>query len=306
MFTYIKRIFGTSFKHIKRNPWLSVASIAVIMLAFFLSSIFGTLLYGSNIILNYLETQSHIYTFFKNGTEEEYILDLKKDIENYLNPELIEYTSEEDALKEFKEAYSDNPLILESITDDVLPASLGVRARTIEDIPRVLNYLNDVQENDGKIETIKYREDVTQRIQRISEIIRFSGAVIVSFLVAVSFLMVLISVSIGISSYHEEIKIMQLVGASRGYVRWPFVLTGAIYGALGTIFSTATLVGFSYAAYYYLNSTGILFQLTEFFRGVPLPQIGIYQIIIIIIIKISVGIIIGAMSSIVSTKKYIK
>lgn len=306
MFTYLKRIFGTSFQHIRRNPWLSVASITVIMLAFFLSSMFGALLYGSNIILDYLETQSHIYTFFKSGTEEEYILQVQKDINNYLKPEVVEYTSEDAALEEFKEAYSDNPLILESITNDVLPASLGIRAKEIEEIPQILNYLNDLQEKDGKIETIKYREDVTARIQKISEIIRIAGITIVSFLVAVSFLMVLISVGIGISSYAQEIEIMQLVGASRGYVRWPFIITGAIYGALGALFSTLTIIGVLYAGYYYLEKSGMMFQLVEFFRGVPVPSISNIQILGIIAIKIGIGIVIGALSSTVSARKYIK
>lgn len=306
MLTYCQRICKTSFQHITRNTWLSVSSVTVIMLAFFLSSLFAGLVYGSNILLNYFETEAQILTFFKVGTEEEEILDLRTRINSNLSPENVEYTSEEAAIAEFKDAYKDNELITESITENVLPASLGIRAKNVEDIPQIISFLNDEKESSEIIDEIYYREDVVDRIKQVSKLIKISGLSLVAFLAIVSFLIILITTGITISNYQQEIAIMQLVGASSGYIRTPFILAGALYGGLGALLAMATLGLLVYGGYYYLETTPILLAMTDFFRGVPFPTITVQQMLLVIGAETAAGIIIGSLSSVFAVRKYLK
>lgn len=306
MFTYLRRIFKTSFQHIARNTWLSVASITVILLAFFLSSLFAGLVYGSNILLDYFETEAQILTFFKVGTEEEEILELRSRVIDYLAPENVEYTSEEAAIAEFKDAYKDNELITESITENVLPASLGIRAQDIDDIPQIISYLNDEKDESEIIDEIYYREDVVDRIKQASKIIRIAGLSLVAFLATVSFLIILITTGITISNYEQEIAIMQLVGASSSYIKLPFIFAGALYGGLGALLAMTTLGLMTYGGYYYLETSSILSTLTDFFRGVPFPTITVTEVVIVVAVEALAGIIIGSISSVFAVGKYMK
>jgi len=306
MFTTPRRIFRTAMQHITRNRWLSIASISVIMLAFFLSTLFAGLVYGSNILLNYFETQAQIIAFFKVGTDADHILELKSDIEKYLAPERVEYTSEEAALAEFQEAYKDDEVILESITENVLPASLGIRAKRLDDIPQIISFLNDEKEQEEQIEEIYYREDVVNNIRNFSKATRIAGISLVSFLAVISFLIILITVGITISSYQQEIEIMQLVGASGGYIKWPFIVTGAIYGAFGALLAIITIALLSYAGYYYAETSNLLPTLQSFFTGIPIPQVTVIQMLQLLGAEVGIGIIIGAFSSIVAVRKYVK
>lgn len=299
-------MFKTAFRHLSRNSWLSLASIAVITLTFFLSTLFAGLLYGSNILLNYFETQAQVIAFFKVGTEETEILDVKRRIEKYLAPENVEYTSEEAALAEFKDAFKDDEIILESITENVLPASLGIRAKSLDDIPQLVNFLDDEKEKNEQIEEIFYREDVVDRIKQISRIIRVAGLSLVAFLGIVSFLIILITIGITISSYRPELEIMQLVGASKSYIRWPFIITGSIYGALGALFALLIISGMIYTAVYYLETTELSQVIFSFFGGVKFPEITIRGILAIFGVETGLGILIGAFSSIIAVFKQLK
>lgn len=306
MFTYIKRTFNSAFKHMARNPWLSFASVAVILLAFFLSTLFAGLLYGSNILLKYFETQSQVLTFFNVGTDEEYIFELKEKIENYYAPESVEYTSEDSALEEFLAAYEEDELITEAITENVLPASLGIRAKDLQDIPQLISFLNDEKENSENIEEIFYREDVADKIHKISDVLRITGISLVSFLAIVSFLIILITVSITITNYSDEIEIMKLVGATPSYIRAPFVIAGATYGIIGATLAMVTMGGLLYAGYYYLNQAGMIYMIKEFFRDIPLPGFAIKEILMLIGAELGIGALMGAISSTFAIRKHLR
>ena len=100
-------------------------------------------------------------------------------------------------------------------------------------------------------------------------------------------------------SRQREIQIMRLVGAKNGYIRWPFFLEGAWIGILGSILP-CLIIFFGYqAAYKVLNQPQILGASYRLLT----PQTFSVQIMILLV---GIGILIGALGSVISMRRFLK
>ena len=94
-----------------------------------------------------------------------------------------------------------------------------------------------------------------------------------------------------------EIDILQLLGASRWYIRVPFLLEGMFYGVIGAFFAW----GISYLLLLYLTS-----YIIKFFQGITLLPISPTFMLIILGFEITSGIVIGSLGSLLAVKRYLK
>ncbi|MBN1915616.1 hypothetical protein JW796_01300 [Candidatus Dojkabacteria bacterium] len=301
------RALKTSTKQIKRSGWLAWASISVMTLAFIVAQIFLFLGYTANLFLKFIENKPHIYIFFNPGTEKKEILDLKSRWEKEENIDFIEYTSEEQALQEFKEHNEKtNPLAAEAIRENVLPASLAIRLKRIEDAQGIIDKSKIEASKNDDISQIGYSQEIINNIKDAFFWIRLAGTIIMGLLFVVIFFFTLLTVEFRMFSRSEEIRIMQLVGGSLWYIRLPFILEGGIYGGIGAFVSTAifALLGiFMFVAQ--AGSPTITF-LTNFFGDLDWISINPISIFLFFIISTITGILLGAFNSFVAIRNYIK
>ena len=301
-----KRAFKNTTKQIKRSGWLAIASVFVMTLAFFISSVFTIIAFTSNLFLNSIENKPHIYVFFKSGTSEDEILQKQKDWENLPEVATVEYTNESEALEEFKDVQERvNPDIAETIRSDVLPASLGIRLYSISDAENIINLVTAEQETNENIFAIRFSKETIDTIRTLFYWIRLGGSVLMGLLLLVIFFFTLLTVEFRTFIRSEEISIMQLVGGSLWFIRFPFVLEGMIYGLLGSLISTLTL---SLIGYYVLvvqrdsNAVSFVYNLLG---GLKWPSIDLVDVLIGLVAVALLGTLIGAFNSLIAIRRYI-
>lgn len=237
IFTTTSRVMANSIKHILRNPWDSITAILVMTLTVFVTSALGVMLYSSDKMLAYLENRLEVTAFFSENTTEDYILAIKQELEvqsEAIGVEQVRYISQDEALEIFKRQNQNNPETLEFVTADILPASLSVSARSLND----LQLLAERLEEDERVEDVLYQRDIAEKFEAWNSRIRMVGIVFSIYLLAMSVLILLIVMSLSIREFSKEIEVMRLVGASTGYIRWPFILDGAFYGFFAAVVST--------------------------------------------------------------------
>lgn len=301
------RAFKTSLKQMKRSGWLAWASISVMTLAFLVSHIFLFLAYSTNLFLKFIENKPHIYVFFLPGTEEDEILDLKTKWEKESNIAFIEYTSEEEALQEFKEHNEEsNPLAAEAIREHVLPASLAIRLESIEDAQGAIDMAKEEQTDNENITQIGYSQEIISNIRDAFFWIRLAGSIIMGLLLIVIFFFTLLTVEFRMFSRSEEIRIMQLVGGSLWYIRLPFIIEGAIYGALGALISSTIISILGVFMFVIQSGSPTIKFLTSFFGDLNWIEINPASIAAFFIISIFSGILLGAFNSFFAIRNYIK
>lgn len=227
----LTRILKSTFQHLTRSPYHTLAAVLVMTLTMFISSLFVLAALGSNAILKYFEGRPQVTAFFSDQASEDHILQLKSQLEQTQQATIVKYISKNEALEIYKKQNANDPSLLEFVTADILPASLEVSAAKLEYLSDLANLLA----KDSLVEKVIYQKDVVESLQTWAFRLRVGGGAMVGFLALISVLIVLIVISINISSFANEVEIMRLVGATKWFVRWPFILDGAFYGLVSSI-----------------------------------------------------------------------
>ena len=231
-------------KQIRRSPYQAIAAALAMSLTFFVASLFIILIFGGQLVLLYLEQRPQAIAFFSDETKESRILEIAKEIEATGLSKEIKYVSKEEAYEIYRERFKDDPLLLESVTADFLPAHLEVSAQKVDDIKILTEGFRQREE----VESIVAPEDVVGKLANVTRTVRAAGLIFVSVLIAISFLIIIMVVGMRIALRRDEISIMNLVGATRWYIAKPFFIEGALYGIIGA--SIATFLVYSLLLFY--------------------------------------------------------
>lgn len=252
--------FKEAVKNIWRDKGISLATLLVTTLTFSVTSVFVLVVMASHLALDYLETKAQLTVFFRDEATEESILNLKSQLEASERLVEVSYTSKEDALEIYREDYKDEPELLEAISANIFPASLDIHAENIED----LDIINQLLSNDGLVEEVVYFQDVAENFQQVSDIIRKAGLGLVGIFAGISLLIILLAIGMSIHGKSGEVEIMRLVGASKWYIRMPFLIQGAFYG-VGAVVLSFVLI---------LAAVPLVYpKVSHFLNGMPLPEI---------------------------------
>ena len=306
-FITLRRAFKNIGKQIKRSGWLAWKSILVMTLAFLVISIFGFLAYTSNLFLKYIENKPHIYVFFNTGVEEQEITDIKERWEKLPNIDYIEYTSEDQAVKEFYDSQKNvNPLAAEAIKDRTFPASLAIRLNSVNDAQEIISLVNSEKDTNPDVFRVRYSEDTLNNIRDVFMWLRIGGGIIMGLLLLVVFLFTLFTVEFRTFNRSEEIGIMQLVGGSLFFIRLPFILEGTFYGIMGALISNLLLVGFGGVVYYTAATSPTMVFLNNIFGQLEWPALSVINITGAFFSTIILGAIIGTITSYIAILRYIK
>ena len=228
-----------------------------------------------------------------------------KNIDTTKKVSVITYVDQQEAYKRFISQLSGNFASLkQGIDPSILPPSLEVKAYSLPQLDKIAGKVYSIKDPGGKINSIIYYKQVVSNIESFLSVVKVAGAALIIFLVAVSLVIVLVTIGISINSHATEIEIMQLVGASRNYIRLPYILDGAFYGIVGVFFSSV-LIGLI-VLFSTKIDTNIYYAVLSFFRNIPMPDFSLKVILEGLGIEIVCGAILGGVGSLISLAKYLK
>ena len=230
---HLRRIIRSGYHNFIRSGFTSIAGILIMTITLFVITSLIFVQASLNASLNDIKARVDVTVYFVPGAEEGEIAEIKSSLEKLPEIQEITYTSQEEALMNFKEKHSNDYLTLQALDEldqNPLGASLNIKA----DDPSQYENISKHIENDGTlsrgaltiIDKIDYRQNKIV-IDRLNSII--AGAQKLGF--AVSLVLVLISIIITFNTIKliiymskEEINVMRLVGAGDRYVQGPFIV----------------------------------------------------------------------------------
>jgi len=176
--------------------------------------------------------------FFKDEVLEDQILQIKAELEKDPTVEQVSYISKEQAVEIYKERslrlFPDKPELLEFVTADMLPASLGVSATSVDTLYKI----SDDFQNNQFVESAIFQEDLVKELTRFIDALRIAGAIVIAILLFTAIMLMMVVVSHNIRSFGSEIEVMRLVGAGSWYIRWPFVIDSIIFALISSTIAT--------------------------------------------------------------------
>lgn len=285
--------------NIKRNWMFSIASILTMAACIFLVGVFYSIVNNVDNIAHKVEQEVPITVFFDEGTTQEQIDEIGKQILQRPEVEKIEFTSADEAWQELKDQYFQGSDAAEGFRDDnplVNSANYAVYMNQIELQSDLVTYIEGLDH----VREVEQSEQAANTLGTFNKFVSYASIIIIVILLVISIFLISNTVSVGISVRKEEIGIMKYIGATDAFVRAPFVLEGMLLGIIGAAIPLTAL--------YFLYNTAVEYVLTRFnvLTGVVdfIPVLQIYRILVPISIALGIGI--GLIGSFWTTRKHLR
>ncbi len=300
------RIIRAGLQNFVRNATLAIAAMAVmvITLTIVLFSIIANATFANTIkqITDKIDVSVYLKDEVTTAQKDKLINDIKK-IDNVRE---VNYLSKDQALEKYKQQNQGNLDLLLAIsqTDNPLPASLQIKPKDTNKIQEIKNYLEKSEVKALQSDQPSYSGDRKEAIDKIAKATKFfreAGVAGVIVFAAVSMLIIFNTIRMAIFNRRDELTIMRLLGASTWFIRGPFVVETVLYGVVSAIISV-TLVNILFsvsAAAFDASSLGLLdIKYANDYLG--------NHFWLILLTQLLIGILIGAVSSVVATRRYLK
>jgi len=305
-FITLERIFKNGFVNFGRNIWLAVAAMAMmgITLTILLFAVVANATFSHTIS----DITSHIdvSVYLKDDATDKQRNDLINNLKGIDNVQAVAYISKDQALKKYRTQNINNAELLAAIseTDNPLPASLVISPKDPNMLSSIKDYLDKPQVKALQSDPTSYSGDRKAAIDKITKATHFfrqAGIVGIIVFIIISMLIIFNTIRMTIFNRRDELVIMRLLGATPGYIRGPFIVETMLYGVVAAALS--------------LGICGALFAVAS--STLQASSLGLLDIKysgdyfkknlwLILTTQILAGIIIGAVSSTVAARRYLK
>ena len=300
--------YGT--KGFGRNIWLS--SAATVVMAITLIILFVTVV-ASVILTNTAEMMKDkidITIYFKPNTSEQVLDELTERISQDPNIKSVETSTSEEEYEKFLAENETSDEILEVLDDELEETMIGKMQSTMRiKVYNVdnLDSIKQIVETDElftantdkeKAPTYDVNQAEINTITSWARIARTGGVILAAVFLVISILIIFSTIRMAIFSRREEIYMMKLVGADKGFIRGPFLVEAEICGVIAGVVAGVV----SYFGFKVLSP-----KLASY--GVDISQISDVlesnQLVLVFLVFILVGALIGRISARLAVHKYL-
>lgn len=301
----IKRVLRSGFLNFWRNAFISTTSILVMVITLLF---IGSIIFLSAILtasLDSIRSQVDLSVSFVVDADSSEVLAVKESLEKRPDVASVEYTSREEVFENFIERNSGDRVIIQTIDElenNPLGANLTIQAHDPESYQDIAAFLEPepaLGAEESIVSRINFRDNESA-IQRLSSLLNAVERFGMALTVALGFVSVLITfntVRLIIYTARDEISVMRLVGASTSYIRGPFVISGILYGLVAALLTLAIF----YPLTFWLGG-----MTEQFFIGFNVFNYYLENFVQIFLLTIFSGIFIGAISSYMAVRRYLK
>lgn len=300
--------FRTAVRHVRegfrsmiRNGWMTFASLSSISISLFILGVFVLLTTNVNYIAEKVESQVEIRVYLTLDIEDAQVNKIWNDIGSMEGVEKVTFVHKDEGLESLRATIGedwvegfegDNNPLMHSFTVQVTnPEDIAIVAEKIE-------RLNEINEP-APIDEIHYGAGTVEDLFAISNLVNRVGFVLVVGLAITALFLIANTIRLTIMARRREIGIMKLVGATNGFIRWPFFIEGAFVGLVGAAIPLGVLL---YGYYRLTNSPRESLNFMSMIELKPMEEITIPLTILLM----SLGIFIGVFGTLISVRKHLK
>lgn len=298
------RVFKSGFRNTFRHAWLSSAATAIMAVTLLVITFFAFSIYFVQGQLKEVQQKIDLTLFISDEAKDDQIRSLQSKVLQVGGVSSVEFVSKTDALKRLESSSEEGKKLAKSASDigNPLPASLEVKLVKIDDIGPINQKIRALSEASIITETSydsrdDNRKGVVENIIRISNGVTRVGAALSAVFLAISLLIIFNTIRMAIFTRREEVEIMKLVGATKWFVRGPFIVEGALYGVFGATIAVVALIPISRVVSQFLIDKLNAGAAVSYFSG----NFGLIIALIYLL-----GVMIGALSSWLAISRHLK
>lgn len=300
------RVLKNGFQNFLRNITLAVAAMAVITIT--LTTVLMLVIANATLngTIKQINNKINISIYLKDSVTTQQKNDLLNGLKSLSEVKTVQYISKSEALAIYEAQNSANKSIESAVaqTSNPLPATVNVTPVNPSQLYQIKNYLDkpnilalqsDPSSYSGNLKT------AINKIAKTTSLLREAGIISIIIFAAISVLIIFNTIRMTIFNRRDEIQIMRLLGASTWYIRGPFVIENIIYGVIsaGVSILVVDILFTTVSNSLQASSFGLLdIGYSDYYFH--------HYFWYILLIQFALGILIGAVSSVIATRRYLK
>ena len=289
-----------------RNAWLTSAATAVMTIT--LLVVFVTLA-ARNVLVDTVDEirdKVDMSIYVKTDTKQEDIEKIKSGLKSLSTVKAVSFTSPEQARQAFAEQNKQNPETLEALNEatNQFPGTYHISLIDINNTSELQKFVEDDRTLKKVIDPNRAPSFAGERKSAIENIARWvgfaekAGIIASGVFIAISSLIVFNTIRMAIFNRKDEIQMMKLIGADRGFIRGPFVVEAIVYGFIAAIIATVLGIAIVLGSAEKLMSYGVLVNGTI--------DLMTTYLAFVVLGMVALGALIGVISSLLATQRYLK
>ena len=305
MLTFVRMIrYGVH--NFSRNKLLTIAATAVMTITLLI--IFSTVV-SRGVLLSTMESiqdKIDMTVYLESDATEEAVRNVADKVDNLESVKMVNIITPKEAREQFIKDNNSDPKALKSLnnSDPSFPWRLRIKLVDINQTEELQKFVNEDAELKDIIdesEPPSFAGPQRTAIERIGGWVSFAdrvGIIAGSVFVVISSLIIFNTIRMAIFNRREEIQMMKLIGAERSFIRGPFLVEAVVYGFIAAIIAT----GLGYFGVYGLKDV-----LAE--NGIAIANMTNMLIVyspFVLIGMIAIGALIGIVSAMFATRRYLK
>ena len=275
------------------HGFMSFAAIWVTVACLLIMGTFGLVLYNLNEMIVELEQENEMLVYIDETYSEAEAKSVGSQINQIANVHNAQFVSREQAVENFVDEMQD-----EDLFDGLDPSTFRDRfVITLEDNSKMRETEAAIRSIEG-VADVSVHYEIQEGFQTVQRILNIASVIIIAVLLVVSMLIISNTVKLAMYDRKEEIAIMKMVGATNGFIRWPFGVEGFILGIL----ASAIAFFLEWGLYNLLQTQISMVDSLDLITVVPFVEV----IEIVAIGYAVVGFLVGVLGSLLSIRKFLK
>ena len=280
-------------KSLFRNGWSTFGAISAVSMVLLLVGIFVSLLFNMNKIATDVEQDVNVRVYIDLAADETKTEELKAAIQALDAVDTVKFRSKDEELDDITKSVAQE---FELFKNDSNPLRNAFDVSTKN--PNQTKEVATTIEKMDYVARVNYGGARADTLFKVISTSRNVGIGVIAVLLIIALFLISNTIRATIHARRTEIEIMQLVGATKAYIRWPFFLEGGFIGLIGSIVPIAVLWGL----YLWIYKSG-----SDFFSGsnfsLLAPNPFLYRLSLAMA---GVGVLIGSFGSIFSMRRFLK
>lgn len=273
MFLSFARALKFALHQFRRNLWLSIATITLLILPLLSVNLIVGLGAIAQSVTEGIQDKIDVSVYFRADSTNEQAQKVREDLLKMSEVETVDFITREGSLERFRARHADDPVILESLNElgeNPFGASLAVKAGSINDYPKIMSFLES-PDYASLIEEKNFDDHraTIGRVEAIMDNVRTFGVAVAGVFGVIAVLIVLTSIRVAIYTHRDEIGIMRLVGAGAWFVRGQFLIEALLFSIIAMVITLLVLYPSLNFIQPYLDNLfeGESLNITEYFNG---------------------------------------
>ena len=264
----ISFLFIEGFRNLWRHKLTAFTSIFSVFLALLLVGILFIIRQNSHYPIEYFRSKYKIEVFFENNISNVGESEIIKNIRNFPEVRSVTPISKKDAVRIFKNQFGED--VIEMLGYNPLPSSAvvniskeGFEKINIAPLIEKINSINGV-------DSVHYQGRLINRIEKIYQL--FLQGLKIAIVLIIIFSIIIISNTIKLTIYSRKdlIKTLDLIGATKIFIKVPFILEGILQSFIGAVLAVSLIFGLMKLGNNYLTQVSSIEIIWNFYFGIIL------------------------------------